>query len=336
MAFMKQITGKRSSSAKKNESINNNMNSKKETKLLPKTEEEKRGEVIIHQPPWKVPAINDRFPNLIGHTLDNSEFNLYDYKGSSWALMFTHPTDFNAVGTSELEELLKLKSEFDANKIKIVGFSTNIYSDAHRKWLDDVEAMVNGYDSNNNTTNTTNNEAKKVKADFPIYTDPTLEMAVELGIVDSDTIDEDGLPVTSRTLYVLTPDNKIALVTTYPTTVGRNWKEALRSIIALQLVERSRESIIIPSHWERGEKVLIETKLTDSECEITFGPGNWERVFLPSEVCQEVGSFVEGIGGVRIKEDRKNLLSSNNSITTLPRHYMRYTMKPVSDYDVSS
>lgn len=58
MAFMKQITGKRSSSAKKNESINTN--SKKETKLLPKTEEEKRGEVIIHQPPWKVPAINDR------------------------------------------------------------------------------------------------------------------------------------------------------------------------------------------------------------------------------------------------------------------------------------
>jgi len=296
--------------------------------------------VIIHHPPWKVPTINDPFPNLEGQTLDNPEFNLYDHKGSNWAMIFTHPTDFTPVCTSEFVELLKLKPEFDAHGIKIVGFSTNV-NDTHRNWLTDVEAIVNGYDmalentfsqftTDSVTTETTKlseGSSSEIKVDFPIYSDPTLEMAVELGILDGDVKDEDGLPVTARSIYIVTPDNKIALISTYPSTVGRNWKEALRCILALQLVDKNKYSINIPSHWEKGDKVLIDPKWTDSNCDDMFGKGNWERVFLPSEVRQEVGSFASGTGGVRItkgNDKKKNL----EAVVALPRHYMRYTSEP--------
>ena len=302
-----------------------------------------RPKVVIHHPPWKVPTINDPFPNLEGQTQDNHEFNLYDYKGSSWAMIFTHPTDFTPVCTSEFVELLKLKPEFQANDVKIVGFSTNA-SDTSRNWLRDVEAIVNGFDSvlenslsqlgTESVTSTASKQLStggldaddcEIKVDFPIYSDHTLDMATELGILDEDVQDEDGCPVTARSIYILTPDNKIALITTYPSTVGRNWKEALRCILGLQVVEKSKYSVNIPSHWENGDKVLIDSKLDDSKCDTFFGRENWERVLLPSELCQEVGAFVLGPGGVRI--DKKNV--QEEAATSLPRHYMRYSIQPI-------
>jgi len=280
----------------------------------------KRGEVIIHQPPWKVPTIHDKFPNLVGQTQNDQNFNLYEYKGSSWAVIFTQPNNFGPVCTSEFVELLKLKREFDSNNIKVVGFSTNV-SDAQAKWLKDVEAIANGYVPYNGTIETAPPTQSTIKVDFPIYSDLTLEMAVELGILDCDTADDEGLPVTTRTMHVLSPDNHIALINHYPPTVGRNWRELLRSITALQLVEKSRELIHIPSHWEPGNKVLVDPNLSDNECDEIFGIGRWDRMTLPSDVCQEVGSFIQGPGGVRIGEKEIGITGS----IKLPRHYMRYT-----------
>jgi alkyl hydroperoxide reductase subunit AhpC len=305
--------------------------------------EEVRGrpKIIIHHPPWKVPTINDVFPNLEGQTQDNPEFNLYDYKGSSWAMIFTYPTDFTPVCTTEFVELLKLKPKFQANGIKIVGFCTDAV-DTSRNWLRDVEAIVNGYDAvlessvlrtessvASTASKVSDGPESEIKVDFPIYSDPTLDVAVELGIVDGQAQDDDGGAFeTARSTYVLTPDNKIALINTYPATVGRNWKETLRCILALQVVEQSENCVNIPSHWEYGDKVLIDSKLSDDQCDTYFGNQNWERVYLPSEVSQEVGTFVSGPGGVHIDRKSRDIVQtppSQKQVGTLPRHYMRYT-----------
>lgn len=257
----------------------------------------------------------------MGQTQDEKNFNLYEYKGSCWAVVFTQPNNFGPVCTSEFVELLKLKGEFDSNNIKVVGFSTNV-SDAHATWRKDVEAIVNRYDPNNVAIEIDSSPTKStIKVDFPIYSDPTLEMAVELGVLDCDTLDHEGLPVTARTIHVLSPDNHIALMNHYPLTVGRNWIELLRSILALQLVEKSRQLIHIPCQWEPGKKILVDANLSDSECDELFGLGKWDRMTLPSEVCQEVGSFMKGPGGVRIGEKETDFTGG----LRLPRHYMRYT-----------
>jgi alkyl hydroperoxide reductase subunit AhpC len=59
---------------------------------------------------------------------------------------------------------------------------------------------------------------------------------VEFGVLDCDTSDNKGLPVTTQTMHVLSPDNYIALIHHYHLMVGRNWRELLCSIMALQLV----------------------------------------------------------------------------------------------------
>lgn len=304
-----------------------------------------RPKIIIHHPPWKVPTINDIFPNLEGQTQDNPDFSLYDYKGSSWAMIFTYPTDFTPVCTTEFVELLKLKPKFQANNIKIIGFCTDVV-DTSSNWLRDVEAIVNGYDavlesSILQTESSAASTASKlsdcaeseIKVDFPIYSDPNLDVAVELGIVDGQAQDDDddgGTTIeTARSTYILSPDNRIALISTYPATVGRNWKEILRCTMALQVVEQSNNCVNIPSHWEYGDKVLIDPKLSDATCDTQFGKQNWERVYLPSEVSQEVGTFVSGPGGVHIDSKARKTASKpcppHDQIVTLPRHYMRYT-----------
>mmetsp|Transcript_48639 Transcript_48639/g.72182 ORF Transcript_48639/g.72182 Transcript_48639/m.72182 type:complete len:372 (+) Transcript_48639:186-1301(+) len=305
-------------------------------------------DVIIHHPPWKVPAINDPFPNLVGTTQLSNDFNLYEHKGNSWAMIFTHPLDFTPVCTSEFTELLKLKHQFNENGIKIVGFSTNDAT-THRNWINDVEAHVGGYNvemktdscgaiiSCNNVGGSCNRNPKiDAKVDFPIYSDPTLEMAVELGVLEEDVKDIDGLPVTARSVYVLNPAHRIMLITTYPTTLGRNWREILRAIIALKLVESNNATVHIPSHWEPGDRVLIDPQFDDVKCDEVFGKENWERVMLPSEVEQEIASFSNGDGGVKIKK-RNSFLKKKQSIdeekersdpVTLPKHYMRLTNRP--------
>jgi hypothetical protein len=91
--------------------------------------------------------------------------------------------------------------------------------------------------------------------------------------------------------------------------------------MALQLVERSRELIHIRSHWEPGNKVLVDPNLSDSECDEIVGIGKWDRITLPSDVCQEVGSFIQGPGGVHIVEKEIGFTGS----LKLPRHCIWYT-----------
>jgi hypothetical protein len=91
--------------------------------------------------------------------------------------------------------------------------------------------------------------------------------------------------------------------------------------MAVQLVERSRELIHIRSHWEPGNKVFVDPNLSDSECDEIVGIGKWDRIILPSDVCQEVKSFIQGPGGVRFDEKEISFTGS----LKLPRHCIWYT-----------
>jgi alkyl hydroperoxide reductase subunit AhpC len=71
------------------------------------------------------PSINDKFPNLVGGTQDSDNFDLYEYLGDSWGIVFMHPADFTPVCTTELGEAGKRKADFDERNVKICGFSCN-------------------------------------------------------------------------------------------------------------------------------------------------------------------------------------------------------------------
>eukprot|EP01083_Nonionella_stella_P094931 266474_1 len=212
-------------------------------------------------------TINDTFPNLMGDTQDSSEFNLYDYLGDSWGVIFMHPGDYTPVCTTELGEAASKKTQFDERSVKMCGFSCNS-AESHRGWIEDIKAAT-GQD-----------------VEFPLFCDPEREKSVELGVLDETNKNAKGLPMTVRSVFILKPDKTVALMLTYPATCGRNFDEILRCVDSLQLT--TRESVATPVNWNKGDDVIVNFPLTDADADEKFGKDNYRIVDLPSEKDKEL------------------------------------------------
>jgi alkyl hydroperoxide reductase subunit AhpC len=193
--------------------------------------------------------LGDDAPNFTAPTTQG-DIDFYDWKGDSWAVLFSHPKDFTPVCTTELGTVAKLKPEFDRRGVKVIGLSVDPV-DSHLEWEKDIE------------------ETQGEAVNFPMIADPDRKVADLYDMIHPNANDT----LTVRSVFVIGPDNKVKLTLTYPASTGRNFDEILRVIDSLQLT--AAHKVATPANWTDGDKVIIVPAVSDDEAKERF-PGGWD------------------------------------------------------------
>jgi alkyl hydroperoxide reductase subunit AhpC len=194
--------------------------------------------------------INDEAPDFTADSTDG-KISFHEWKGDSWAVLFSHPKDFTPVCTTELGAVAALKPEFDKRGVKVLGLSVDPV-DSHEGWKGDIKD-VTGHELN-----------------FPLVADPDHTVAELYDMLPATAGTELAEVLTVRSVYVIGPDNKIKLSLTYPASTGRNFQELIRVIDSLQLT--AKHQVATPADWKQGDDVIITTAVSDEDAQKRF-PG---------------------------------------------------------------
>ena len=168
-------------------------------------------------PEYKLEACVSREKNKEFKTITNA-----DTKGS-WAVYFFWPLDFTFVCPTEIADFNKHAKEFQTRETKLYGASADS-TFTHLAWRNNHEDLKD--------------------LQFPMLADYNKTLSQELGILSK----ENGAPL--RATYIVDPDGIVRWVSVNDLSVGRNVKEVIRTLDALQTDE------LCPCNWEKGQKTL--------------------------------------------------------------------------------
>jgi alkyl hydroperoxide reductase subunit AhpC len=191
--------------------------------------------------------LGDTAPDFTAETTEGT-ISFHDWKGSSWAVLFSHPKDFTPVCTTELGHLAKIKGEFDKRNVKVIGLSVDPLG-SHHEWSQDIA------------------ETQGMAPNYPLIADDNRKVSDLYDMVHPAAHDT----MTVRSVFVVDPDNSVKLSLTYPASTGRNFQEILRVIDSLQLT--AEHSVATPVNWKDGEDVVIAPTIPDDEARTKFPKG---------------------------------------------------------------
>lgn len=176
-------------------------------------------------------TIGDKFPAFkldatvsIDKKIDDNfkVISLDDSKGK-WRVVFFWPLDFTFVCPTEIAEFNKHFGDFSDRDAVLLGASCDSKF-THLAWRKDHKDL-NGLK-------------------FPMLADYNKTLTSELGILHKEA----GVPL--RATYIVDPEGIIRWVDVCDLSVGRNVKEVVRVLDALQTGE------LCPCGWEKGDPTL--------------------------------------------------------------------------------
>jgi len=184
-----------------------------------------------------MPRIGDKAPEFKAKTTQGVINYPSDYKGN-WTILFSHPADFTPVCTTEFMTFATLEEKFNAANCKLVGLSVDgLYS--HIAWLRTIKEKME-YKG-----------MKDVEVTFPLIEDITMEVAKLYGMIQPN---EDNTKAVRAVFYV-DPEGVIRTIIYYPLSVGRNFDELYRVLIALQTTDEF--NCAAPADWRPGDDVIV-------------------------------------------------------------------------------
>ena len=187
----------------------------------------------------QMPLIGDSAPEFSAVTTQGKINFPADYKGK-WVILFSHPADFTPVCTTEFMTFASMEQEFADLNTKLVGLSVDgLYS--HIAWLRTIKDRMEF------------NGMKNVEVNFPLIEDITMEVSAKYGMIMPGEASTKAV----RAVFVIDPEGVIRTIIYYPLSMGRNFDELKRVIIALQTADAL--SVATPADWRPGDKVIVPT-----------------------------------------------------------------------------
>jgi peroxiredoxin 2/4 len=190
-----------------------------------------------NQEVYAMPRIGEKAPVFKAVTTQGDINFPADYSGS-WVILFSHPADFTPVCTSEFMTFATMEKQFNQANCKLVGLSVDgLYS--HIAWLRTIKEKIE-YKG-----------MKDVEVTFPLIEDITMEVAKKYGMMMPGESNTKAV----RAVFVIDPQGIIRTIIYYPLSLGRNFDELYRVILALQTADEFK--VATPADWRPGDDVII-------------------------------------------------------------------------------
>lgn len=171
----------------------------------------------------------------------HGKIKLSDFKGK-WVVLFSHPADFTPVCTTEFVAFSEIYDELVKRNVQLIGLSIDsVFS--HIAWVRRIKEKLN------------------VEIQFPVIADIDMKVANLYGMLHPG----ESSTATVRCVFVIDPQMKLRAMIYYPLNVGRNMKEILRLIDALQTADKHK--VALPANWQPGEEVIVPPPATQEEAE---------------------------------------------------------------------
>ena len=188
---------------------------------------------------YSMPRIGDKAPEFKAITTQGEINFPSDYKGS-WVILFSHPADFTPVCTSEFMTFATLQTKFEEANCKLVGLSVDgLFS--HIAWLRTIKEKID-YKG-----------MKNVEVKFFLIEDITMEVATKYGMMMPGESNTKAV----RAVFVIDPQGIIRTILYYPLSLGRNFDELYRVLMALQTADKF--GVATPADWRPGDEVIVPT-----------------------------------------------------------------------------
>ncbi len=184
-----------------------------------------------------IPRIGDYAPEFKAITTQCPINFPSDYKGK-WVILFSHPADFTPVCTSEFITFASLENKFAKANCKLIGLSIDgLYS--HIAWLRTIKDKIKFKD------------LKNVEVKFPLIEDITMEIAKKYGMIQPGESKTQAV----RAVFFIDPKGIVRALIYYPLSLGRNFDEIYRALIAMQTADKF--AVATPADWNPGDDVII-------------------------------------------------------------------------------
>lgn len=176
-----------------------------------------------------------------------------DYEGK-WVILFSHPGDFTPVCTTELLTFAARSAEFEELNCELIGLSVDS-NPSHIAWLRTITEKIEY------------RGMKAVHITFPVIEDTTMKVSHKYGMIHPGECDTK----TIRAVFFIDPKGIVRSMIYYPLSLGRNFDEIKRVLLALQTTDNF--GVSTPADWHPGDDVIVPSVKTYEASYKTKGEG---------------------------------------------------------------